>query len=379
MILIKQADVYTPQHMGRCDVLIGGDKILKIAENLEHFQLPGVEIIDGQGHILAPGFVDSLVHVTGGGGEGGYTTRTCELDVNDAIEGGVTTLVGALGTDSITQTLEALVGKTKELNQRGINAYCYTGSYHFPAKTLTGSVDKDIMMVEEIIGVGEVAIADHRGSQPNIEEMARLASEARVGGMLSGKAGIVSIHVGDGEDKLTLLHQVSEQTNIPIQQFYPTHINRSQSLLVAGIKFAQAGGYIDFTTSTNEQILASGEIDAPEALALALESGIDISQITMSSDGNASLPLFDDIGNLVELQMGRVTSLHRAFVSAVQNHQVSIENALASITSSPATILKLANKGRVEVSFDADINLLDKESLDVQGVISKGRWLKRNL
>ncbi|QDP02114.1 beta-aspartyl-peptidase [Thalassotalea sp. PS06] len=375
MILIKQADVYAPNHLGKCDVLIGGDKILKIAKDLGEFQLDGVDVIDGKDQILAPGFVDSLVHVTGGGGEGGYTTRTAELDVADTITGGVTTVVGALGTDSVTQTLEALIGKTKELNQRGINAYCYTGSYHFPAKTITGSVDKDIMMIEEIIGVGEVAIADHRGSQPSVNDMARLASEARVGGMLSGKAGIVSIHVGDGDDELALLHQVSEQTNIPIQQFYPTHINRSEALFKAGINLALKGGYIDFTTSTNEQILASGEIDAPQALARALDAGVDIANITMSSDGNASLPLFDQQGNLIELQMGRVTSLHQAFVSAVKEHKVRLEDALTSITLSPANILKLNQKGRISEGLDADLVLMDEKSLAVRSTISRGKRL----
>ena len=189
------------------------------------------------------------------------------MNVSEAIVGGVTTVIGVLGTDSITRSLENLLAKSYALEEQGISVFSYTGSYHLPAVTITESVTKDIMLIDKFIGIGEVAIADHRGSQLSVQELAKAASEARVGGMLSGKVGIVSIHVGDGERGLSLLHQVAEETDIPLAQFYPTHINRTAKLLEQGIELAKAGGYIDFTTSTNEQILASGEVKAAEAFS----------------------------------------------------------------------------------------------------------------
>ncbi|QIR14613.1 beta-aspartyl-peptidase [Shewanella aestuarii] len=373
MKLFKNAQVYAPSPLGRKDVLIGGTKIIGIEDSIELDSNNLIETIDASDLILTPGFVDSLVHITGGGGEGGYATRTPEMHVNDAIKGGVTTLVGVLGTDAQTRSLENLLAKAYALEAQGLSVFCYTGSYHYPMVTITQSIKHDIMLIDKFIGVGEVAIADHRSSQLSVHELARLTSEARVAGMLAGKAGIVSIHVGDEPAKLTLLNQVIAESDIPIAQYYPTHINRSEALFKAGVEFAKRGGVIDFTTSTTAQIIAQGEIPAAKALALALNANVPISQLTMSSDGNASLPVFDSKGKLVNLQVGAVSSLHLAMVDAVKLHKVPLELALAAVTQSPATILNLHHKGVIAKGVDADINLLHAESLNIHSVYAKGK------
>lgn len=372
MKLFKSAHVYAPQYLGQKDVLIAGDKIIAVEDNINLIASSFVEVIQTDGLILTPGFVDSLVHITGGGGEGGYTTRTPEMHINEAIKGGVTTVIGVLGTDAQTRSLENLLAKAYALEEQGISVYCYTGSYHYPMVTVTQSMKHDIMLIEKFIGVGEVAIADHRSSQLTAHEMARLTSEARVAGMLAGKAGIVSVHLGDENSRLDLLYDVIAQFDIPITQYYPTHINRSRALFEAGIEFTTKGGYIDFTTSTTAQIIEQGEIPAAQALALALKQGVPVHQITMSSDGNASLPVFDHLGKLIDLQVGQVCSLHQAMVDAVKQFDVSIEDALTSITLSPASILQLKAKGCIAAGLDADINLLNAHTLAIEAVYSKG-------
>jgi len=241
--------------------------------------------------------------------------------------------------------------------------------------SVLSSIKRDIMFIDKFVGVGEVAIADHRSSQMTSAEMARVASKARVAGMLSGKSGIVSIHVGDEPGQLTILHKVIEEFDIPISQFYPTHINRTELTLSAGFKFAKQGGRIDFTTSTTPQIIAQGEIPAAQALAMAIEQGIDIEQLTMSSDGNASLPIFDEKGILVDLQVGLVKSLHQSMVDSVKQYDVDFQLALSSITSSPADILKLTHKGRIQVGNDADLNLLNEKTLAINSVFAKGKQI----
>jgi len=373
MKLIKNAQVFSPSPLGKKDVFIAANKIIAIEDNLSHMANEFTEVIDASGQILTPGFVDSLVHITGGGGEGGYATRTPEMQVEEAFIGGVTTVIGALGTDAETRSLENLLAKTYGLEEQGLSAFCYTGSYHYPMVSITQSIKRDIMLIEKFIGVGEVAISDHRSSQMSVAEMARVASEARVAGMLSGKKGIVSVHVGDESAKLSTLTRLVEQSDIPISQFYPTHINRNKALLEAGFDYAKQGGYLDFTTSTTEQIIEQGETPAAKALALALAEGIHVSQLTMSSDGNASLPIFDEQGLLVDLQVGRVSSLHQSMVDAVLLHQVPFALALSTITQSPADILSLKNKGQIKVGNDADVNLLDKTTLTIKQVIAKGQ------
>jgi len=371
LTLIQGAEVFAPTALGVVDVLIGGKKIIAIEPNIQLQSNLAVDVIDGHGHVLTPGFVDSLVHITGGGGEAGFASRTPEMNLTDATLAGITTVIAALGTDSSSRTLSNLVAKAKGLKEHGLNVYCHTGSYHLPAKTLTGSITDDILYIEEFIGVGEVAISDRRSSQPTVQQLAELAAQSKVAGMLSGKKGIISIHVGPAPSHLALLHQVSEQTDVALSQFYPTHMGRSQQLLAAGIAFCRQGGTIDFTTSTTAYDLAHGEIPAAQAVAYCLAQGVAPERLTMSSDGHASLPIFDEDFNLIGLEVGKEASLLRSFQEAVFTHNISIEHALMTITSNPANLLGL-KKGSINVNADADLLLMDARTLTPHSVWSNG-------
>lgn len=371
--LIKNAEVFAPRSLGRCDVLVAGDRVAKIDQNIDLPESLG-QTVDADGAWLMPGLVDSLVHISGGGGEGGFGSRTPELDVRDAVSAGVTTVVGALGTDATTRTLNELFGKAKALEAQGVTCFIQTGSYQVPVNTLTGSVRSDVMLVDNIIGVGELAISDHRSSHPSREELIRIAADARVAGLLSGKGGVVSVHVGDGPGRLSPLFDVVEHSEIPITQFYPTHMNRNESLLAHGVAFTRAGGFIDFTTSTTEEILASGELRASCALKLALEQGASINQITFSSDAQGSLTNFCEQGELQDLEVGAIASLFDEFRRAVQDEGVELSQALQVVTRNPARALGLKGKGQIVTGRDADLILVDRERFQITHVMARGRW-----
>lgn len=375
LTLITNVELYAPEAMGEVDVLVADQRIAAIDKELRHKITASSDLmqtIDGRGKIMFPGLVDSLVHISGGGGEGGFHTRTPQMNLTDATLGGVTTVIGVLGTDSTTRTLADLLAKAHALETEGISTYCHTGSYQIPARTILNNVTDDIVLIDKFIGIGEVAIADHRASQIKSRELMRVAAEARVGGMIAGKAGIVSVHVGDGDTMLYLLNDTIERSDIPVTQFYPTHINRNEALFEAGIEWAKRGGFIDFTTSTNEKFIEEGEVVAAKALAICLQKGIPVSQLTMSSDGNASLPVFDAADELVGLEVGKVGSLYEAFQSAVLDYEVGLVDAISAVTSSPANVLKLKNKGRIGVGADADFVLASKERLLLEQVYAKG-------
>ncbi len=372
--LIRNVHVYAPADLGRQDLLLAGGRIARIAASI-NLSGDDVHVIDGSDLIAAPGFVDSLVHIIGGGGEGGFRTRTPELAFESCVRAGVTTLVGVLGTDAVTRTHSNLLAKAAELNEAGLSCYCHTGSYQVPARTLLSGIQEDLILIDRFIGVGEVAIADHRSSQPTLEEFRRLAADARIGGMLSGKAGIVSVHVGDAADGLAFLDRLLAESDLPITQFYPTHINRNRRLFADGIAYAKRGGYIDFTTSTTPQLLATGEVKAARALREALDAGVPLSQITFSSDANASLPLFDEAGQFRGLGLGDIASLFDEVRAAVRDEAVDLASALAVISENPARILQLPDKGCLRAGADADVVLLDAQQLRVRGVIAGGRPL----
>ncbi|WP_404321600.1 beta-aspartyl-peptidase [Cytobacillus firmus] len=375
LTLIKNAEIYSPHFLGKNDMLLVHNKIGYIRDSIElpELSFADIEVINAEGKMAVPGFIDSHVHIIGGGGEGSYKTRTPEIQLTDATLSGITTLVGVIGTDGTTRTMASLIAKARALEEEGITCYVQTGSYQVPVKTLTGKIEDDLILIDKIIGVGEIAIADHRSSQPTVEEMAKIASAARVGGMLSGKAGIVNVHVGDSYDHLKLLEDIAENTDIPIKQFYPTHINRNPHLFEAGIRYAKKGGYVDFTTSSIPKFLEEGEVKCSKALRIMLDEGVPAGQITFTSDGQASLPDFNEQGELVGLQIGKVSTLFSEVRDAILQEGVSMENALSVITKNPASILKLHQKGKIEEGKDADLVILNKETLAIETVYSLGR------
>ena len=379
--LIKNAEVYAPDYLGKKDVLLIGDKIAAIDNNIS-LKLNGlvkVTEIDGEWKKLVPGFIDSHVHLLGGGGEGGFVTRTPEATLSGLTTSGVTTVVGTLGTDGVTRDLISLLAKAKGLEEEGITAYIYAGSYRLPLKTITGEIMKDIMVIDKIIGIGEVAISDHRSSQPTFEEFLRAVSDARVAGMLSGKAGIINIHLGDGKRKIDMIRRAVDETEIPVTQFLPTHINRSPELFEECVLYAKDGGYVDFTGSEDPDFWeeTDGEVRFSKGLKRLLDEGVNINNFTLSSDGQGSLPMFNEKKEFVGLGVGKSTCLIKAIKECIFKEEIPLEIAIRAITSNPAKILKLNKKGKIEVNMDADLCLLD-ENLNVDTVIAKGKIMVEN-
>ena len=377
MKFIQNIDVYAPQHLGQKDVLTVNDKIVKITDagTIQGVTLfPELEIVDGTGKILTPGFIDCHVHVLGGGGEGGFSNRTPEATMEGLTKFGVTTVVGCLGTDGIGRDMCALVAKTKGLNEQGMTAYCYTGSYQIPVRTLTDSITKDIMMIQEIIGTGEIAISDHRSSQPTFEEFARVAADTRLGGVLSGKAGIINVHLGDSLRCMDLIERVIDETEIPASQFLPTHVNRNEMLFRKAITYALKGGAVDFTG--NEDIdyweTICDEVRVCNGMKRMLDAGVNPNRITISSDGQGSLPIYNKQGEFLGMGVGQSSCLLKEVKECVERADIPLEIALSTITSNPAETLNLKGKGKIEEGNDADLCILDQK-LQITEVIAKGK------
>ncbi|MGL6418593.1 beta-aspartyl-peptidase [Aeromonas allosaccharophila] len=373
LTLIEGAEIFSPTHLGQQDLLVADGRIAWMGKGLTVPANWPLNRVDGRGSYLVPGLVDPLAHITGGGGEGGFAFRTPELAASEALKAGVTTLVAALGTDSLTRTPTQVLGKVREFRAAGVSAFMYTGSYHLPVKTLTGTVESDIILLPEVLGVGEVAISDHRSSAPTYHELARLASEARVAGLLAGKSGVSFFHIGDGKGALAPLRALRDETDIPLRQLYPTHCNRNPWLFAEAIEWGKAGGWVDLTTSSFPDLLEDGERLAADGLAELLAAGVPAERITFSSDANASLPRFDDEGRLIEMRCGQIASLWQQCMRATQLG-VSLERALAAVTLNPAQALGLGSKGRIGVGQDADLLLVHARTFAIERVMSGGQW-----
>ena len=376
MILIKQAEIYSPKKIGKKDVLIAGGKIIAIANNIPEPKNIKVEVINADGLKLTPGLIDAHVHTAGAGGEGGPATRTPELQLSQLIEAGVTTVIGCLGTDGMTRSIESVLMKTKALRAEGVSSWMYTGAYQVPTPTLTGDVGKDISLIDEIIGVGEIALSDHRTSFPTTDELIRLVEHARVGGMLGGKAGIVNIHMGDAKNPFKPIYDAVAKSELNFKQFLPTHCNRNDYIFEDAKEYGK-NGWIDITTSSYPYF-PQYEIKPAKALKQLLEASVPIEHITFTSDACGSLPDFDPkTGELIQLEMGLPSANLRELKDAVLEENLPLETALQVLTSNPANILKLKQKGQIETGKDADIILFD-ENFKIKHLIAMGNFLTKD-
>lgn len=377
--IIKNIKIYSPEYLGEKDLVILSNKIEGIYDNLdipENFI--NIEVIDGKGKLLFPGFIDNHVHINGAGGEGGFNMRTPEIMLTDLTKAGITTAVGCIGTDGVCRDMASLIAKAKALEEEGITTYCYTGSYEIPVKTLTGTIKKDIMLIDKIIGIGEIAISDTRSSQATYTELIQAIAQSRVGGLLSGKSGIVNIHLGDGTRKLDYLFRLVDETEIPITQILPTHINRNGDLFKSGEEYINKGGYIDFTTSTPADQLAPGELRASEALSILIKNNSNVDNVTFSSDGNGSLPIFDDKGKVIKVGICSVSSLYEEVKECISTYKIPIEDALKVITLNVAKVLKLKDKGSIQIGKDADLVIVDEDTLEIDTVIAMGKTMVKD-
>lgn len=369
--LIKGGYLHAPTKIGIKDILIVGRTIAKISE---HSNLPNefdAKVISASGKIVTPGLIDLHVHLLGGGGEDGFWSRTPEITMSEIVRAGVTTVIGCLGTDDVSRRPESLLAKAMQLEEEGVSTYIYCGSYQFPLPTITGSVRKDIALIPKVIGVGEIAISDHRSSQPSFEEICRVAAEARVGGMIGGKAGLVHFHVGSGQRMLDPIFRLLRETEIPISQFLPTHLSRTQPLLEQSIQFAKMGGNIDFTVKGQE---LNFPLSTSEALQMTLNQEVTIEQITLSSDSNGSMPIFDEYRKIINMAVGDIRNLYSECQALVKEGFL-LEDVLKMVTSNPAKRTGIfQHKGSIEEGKDADLLILDKD-LKIESVMAKGQLM----
>jgi len=378
LTLIRQGTVFAPDPLGTKDILVSDGKIAAVSEpDKIHIKGMDFEVVDASEKIITPGLIDSHVHVLGGGGEGGPATRAPEITIEDIISSGVTTVIGCLGTDGTTRHMESLLAKARGLEAEGVTTYIFSGSYQIPPVTITGSIRSDLILIDKVIGAGEIAISDHRSSQPTFEEFSRLAAECRVGGMLGGKAGILHVHLGDGPRKLEMLFRLIKETEIPATQVIPTHVNRNPKLFAEAIKFIQSGGFIDLTAGDDPEARGGIEVNIEEAIRLLLEKKASFSQVTISSDSNGSLPVFDDKGNLQGLTVATQKSLLRNIRHMVKKNVLKLQDAIKPLTVNPAIFYKLHQKGEIQTGKDADLLLLD-ENLNVTDSFAMGRMMMAN-
>lgn len=371
LTLLADAELYTPEALGRRSLLVAGERIVWIGESAP--ALPRelrCETVDLGGARVIPGLIDNHAHITGGGGEMGMRSKVPAVPLSRFTRGGVTSVIGVLGTDDTTRTTGELLARARALHEEGLSAWCHTGGYHVPPTTLTGSVRGDIVHLERCIGIGEVAISDHRSSQPTLDELLRLAADAHVAGLMTGKAGVLHLHVGDGARGLELVRRALETSEIPPRTFHPTHVNRKRRLFDEALLLVQHGCAIDVTAYPIDK--GEDAWSAEDAFERFLEAKLPKERLTVSTDGGGCLPQFDEHKRIVKMDVGDPAMLARLVQNLVARGR-ELEEVLPCVTSNVAALYRLPGKGRIAEGMDADLVVLDGAGA-VRDVMARGVW-----
>jgi len=373
--LITNANIFAPAPLGLRHLLVCAGKIAYIGKQLPQLDdALDVVVTDLDGARLVPGLIDAHTHLTGGGGEAGASTRVPPLALSQITSAGVTSVVGLLGTDDLTRSTQNLVSQVMGLREEGLSAWCYTGGYHLPATTLTGSVRSDIVNLEPVIGVGETAISDHRSSQPTVDEILRLASEAHVAGLMTGKAGIVHFHLGDGRRGLEIIRNCLQISEIPARVFNPTHVNRNKALFEEACELSHSGCNVDLTAFPHDA--DDDGWSAEDAVQRYLDKNCDATRLTISSDGGGCLPHFNEQGDLLKMGFASCAAMADTLKSLL-DRGLPEQTVLPLLSSNVANLLKLKHKGQIQSGYDADLVVLDKSNRIVS-VMARGVWQMKN-
>lgn len=354
--IITGGEIYSPDKTGNRDILAIGEKIIRLGPAKESdLREIGLEVqsIDASDCFVFPGFIDPHEHIIGGSGERGFASRSPQITLPEIIEGGITTVVGCIGTDIYSRNMQALLAQAREFNEEGITTYLYSGGYAVPPATLTGNIRTDMYLIPEIIGAGEMAISDYRGSQPSTGEIARIVADCYVGAVLTGKCGITHFHMGDGEKGFDPILDLIEKHDVVKESLYPTHVNRNDRLLRKAAELTQSGFNFDLDT-TDEKLT--------EELKKFIAWGGDLKRITISTDASHTSP---------KTMWQELVKLHKEL-------GWEWEKILPLVTTNTARVLKFHKKGRIAKDFDADFTLVEKKTLRIKHVIARGKIFLRD-
>jgi len=354
------------------DVLLAGEKIAVIGKGLEYGNIP-VRVIDLEGQLLSPGYVDCHVHFIGAAGDEGYASKTPEIFMSHFMRGGVTTAVGCLGFGTGCESIEQLYVKAQTLRSEGLSSYIYTGSFKVPSPSITGSAASDIAMLPWVVGV-KMAIADGCSWRPTSDEFARTACTAWLAGLQSGKSGVTHVHVGrsKADNPFEFLLEISRKNDIPLEQFVPTHCNWNADLVKSAAEYVKNGGYVDFSTILDTKRGSLTSIAAHKAVMKVMDAGAPADRLSFSSDGNVGMPIRDKSGTQTSLYLERVMSLHHEIKALITNG-MNVGEALSLATLNPARRIGVyPQKGVIKVGSDADLIAYD-DNFEISRVFARGK------
>ena len=226
-----------------------------------------------------------------------------------------------------------------------------------PPATLTGSVRGDLVLLDPLLGVGEVAISDHRSSQPTFDEILRLAADAHVAGLMTGKAGVLHLHLGDGPRGLDLVRRALSESEIPAARLQPDPRQPPQGAVRRGARAGAGRVPVDLTAFPVED--GEDAWSAAEGLQRYLASGAPPERVTVSSDAGGCLPCFDADGRVCRMDVGSAGRAARRRCGTCWPAACRWRRSCPPSQPTRPGCCGSPGKGRIAAGADADLVALD--------------------
>lgn len=379
----------------QCELLIEGDKIVKIATTIDE---EADEVIDCEGRLLLPGFIDVHVHLREPGGEHKETIKT---GTEAAARGGYTTICAMPNTNPVPDSVETVTDVLKRIEK---DAVIRVLPYAAITKGLKGEERTNITELSKLgvfaftddgVGIqtaGQMLEAMREASENNMPIVAHCEDNSLLYG------GVV--HEGNVSKRLNLPGILSASESIHIARdvllaeeanchYHVCHVSTKESVRV--IRDAKRAG-IKVTAEVTPHHLLLTEDDITEADPNfkmnpplrgkedreALIEGLLDGTIDFVATDHAPHAEDEKAEGMLKAPFGVVgleTAFPLLYTHFVQTKKMTLEQLVNAFTKKPAEVFNMPY-GTLEEGKVADLTLVDLEKeivIDKNDFLSKGK------
>ncbi|OEH84732.1 hypothetical protein BHU72_07815 [Desulfuribacillus stibiiarsenatis] len=404
MILFKNVKLFDGHSLiGERDVLIKNNKIQLIQNDIDEQSIPmdilhELKIINGNGKLLAPGFIDVHVHLREPGFEYKETIETGSLA---AAKGGFTTICCMPNTNPVIDSIETVQSiKAKAAINNGVSVNCI-------AAITVSERGEDLTDFVALREAGIIALSDDgRGVQDAkvMQDAFMQAAELKIPVIIHAEDEPLAkgghMHAGEKAEELGIKGIPSTSESVMVARdillaeaanahVHFAHLSAKES--VRWIEHAKKMG-INVTCEVTPQHLVMNDQDILEdhgnfkvnppiraredqnQLISAFQSGI-IDIIATDHAPHSEEEKSRGIKGSPFGMVGLETAFAVLYSKLVLQHKVSLERLLQAMTSRPAEIFGFKN-GIIEPNGEANLVLVDldkRKLVDANNFASKGK------
>lgn len=363
-MLIKNCRILIDGKEEITDILIADGKIIEIAPNI----VGNVEILDADGKLVIPGIIDAHCHMR----DPGLTQKEDFMTGSMACaKGGVTTFIDMPNTVPAVITSKILKDKKNMMVGKSYVDYGFNfgGSRNDNSEEIKKIVD-EVASTKIFLNMstGDMLITENQTIENIFKE-----------------SKIVSVHAE--EEMVAKALELCEKYDKPL---YLCHLSKASEAKM--LREAKARGLKVFGEVTPHHLfLNEDDVKSSERNTMLLrmkpelKSKEDNEELWRAlADGTIDTIGTDHAPHLIEEKLAKLTfgipgveNSLEMMLRGVDEGKISLKRLIEVMCENPAKIFKIENKGKIEVGYDADLVIVDREDkspIKDETVISKASW-----